>query len=93
MKKRKHLEDDDKDVMMGNTTFKWQWNGQFYKPSGRQVLLKHDDLSNEFPNTLVTMFFFFPAVPWSSVPSFGTKIKGRKCHPAPGCQSPESVPK
>lgn len=51
MKKKKHLEDDDKDIMMVNTTFKWQWNGQFYKPSGRQVLLKYDNLSNEFPNT------------------------------------------
>lgn len=35
MKKRKHLEDDNKDIMMGNMTFKCQWNGQFYKPSGR----------------------------------------------------------
>lgn len=42
MKKRKHREHDNKDVMMVNMTFKSQWNEQFYKPSGRQVLLKHD---------------------------------------------------
>lgn len=29
MKQRQHLEDDNKDVMMGNVTFKCQWNGQF----------------------------------------------------------------
>lgn len=42
MKKGKHCEHDNKDIMMVNMTFKWQWNEQFYKPSGRQVLLKHD---------------------------------------------------
>lgn len=88
MKKRKHLADDNKDVMTGNTTFKCQRNGQFCKPSGRQVLLKHDNLLNEFPHTLVTIFFPCSATV-NSVLSFGTKIKGRECHPAAGCQSPE----
>lgn len=81
MKKRKHLEDDDKDIMMGNTTFKWQWNGQFYKPSGRQVSLKHDDLLNTFPNTLVTMcffFFFFPCSTMEFCPIFWHKNKGKR---------------
>lgn len=73
MKKRKHLE-GDKDIMMGHTTFKCQWNGQFYKPSGRQVLLKHENLLNEFPNTLVTIFF-----PHSEFcPVFWHKNKGKR---------------
>lgn len=29
MEKRQHSEDDNKDIMMGNTTLKCQWNGQF----------------------------------------------------------------
>lgn len=93
MKKSKHLDDDNKDIMMGNTTCKWQWNGQFYKSSGRHVLLKHDNLLNEIPNTLVTIFFPCSTT-MNSVLSFGTKIKGRECHPAARCQSLVlSVPK
>lgn len=40
--KIKHCEHDNKDIMMVNMTFMWQWNEQFYKPSGRQGLLKRD---------------------------------------------------
>lgn len=62
MKKRQDSEDDNKDIMMGNTTLKCQWNGQFWKPSGKQVLQKHDNLLNGFPACLLP-YFFFPAVP------------------------------
>lgn len=58
MKKRQHSEGDNKDIMMGNTTFKCQWNGQFQKPSGKQVVLKHDNLLNGFPPHLLPFFFF-----------------------------------
>jgi len=93
MKKWKCLEDDNKDIMMGNMTFKCQWKGQFYKPSGRQALLKHDNLLNESPKALVTIFFPCSTTV-NSVLSFGTKIKGRGCHPAAGSNAYSlSVPK
>lgn len=62
MKIRKHCEHDNKDIMMVNMTFMWQWNEQFYKPSGRQVLLKRD----KFIKPISYHFFFpyfFPAIP------------------------------
>lgn len=78
MKKRQHSEGGNKDIMMGNTTFKCQWNGQFQKPSGKQVVLKHDNLLNGFPPHLLPFFFFFPAVPqWILSWFLVQKRKGR----------------
>lgn len=78
MRKRQHSEDDNKDIMMGNTTLKCQWNGQFWKPSGKQVLQKHDNLLNGFPALLLLFFFFSPAVPqWILSWLLVQKIKGR----------------
>lgn len=78
MKKRQHSEEDNKDIMMGNTTLKCQWNGQFWKPSGKQMLQKHDNLLRGFPAHLLPYFFFPCSTTVNSVLAFGTKkIKGR----------------
>lgn len=90
MRKRQHSEDDNKDIMMGNTTLKCQWNGQFWKPSGKQVLQKHDNLLNGFPALLLLFFFFFPcSTTVNSVLAFGSKNKRKrkKCQAEAECQS------
>lgn len=87
MKKRQHSEGDNKDIMMGNTTFKCQWNGQFQKPSGKQVVLKHDNLLNGFPPHLLPFFFFPCSTTVNFVLVFGTKKKGKRKECQAGFQS------
>lgn len=50
------------------------------------MLLKHDNLLNEFPNSLLTIFFP-SSTTMNSVLSFGTKLKGRECHAAARCRA------
>lgn len=80
MKIRKHCEHDNKDIMMVNMTFMWQWNEQFYKPSGRQVLLKRDKFIKP-----ISYHFFFPRIFSLQYHRFchrfcGTTIEGKEWH-------------